>query len=154
MKEKLSRHMRENNGLRGLITEILREKTLNDCRPVVELYEERKQWLLSILQVQPAFSWEMPQARFPDYPIVENFLKSHEFQHVYKFQHIAALRSCAATMSRNNLNKGFSVYVTVLANKRLNITKTKEWFESNLEELNKPYTNELQQINIFLNNRN
>lgn len=144
--------MKEGTHLNNLIGEITKEqnKMLKDCRPLIELYEERKKWLLSKLEAQPQFSWRMPKADFIDDNDLLLFLLSDRNELVYKFTNKYHWESSFESLTKNNLWRGFSVIVGRMPKNTLRITKTREWFNSYLEEFKKPLIKELQLIDFFL----
>lgn len=100
----------------------------------------RLEWIAEKYRKDSEFTWSMSQARFPEYPQVEKFLRSHELRMVLAgvFNGIQQARRFVSQYS--GLRNGFSTKMMESGSGRaaqVEIIKTSEYYENKKANLKK-----------------
>ncbi|KAG2774981.1 hypothetical protein PC129_g1585 [Phytophthora cactorum] len=114
---------------------------------------KRTQWLTDQIELlDKPFSWEMPDAKFPDNPKVQEFLRGPDTtmkvtKAVQKFKSFQDANKYAAKWTREGqVNASFKMEASSTnANAVMTLTKTRTWFVECQRKL-QAYTKELNQL--------
>ncbi|KAG6975116.1 hypothetical protein JG688_00002729 [Phytophthora aleatoria] len=114
---------------------------------------KRTQWLTDQIELlDKPFSWEMPDAKFPDNPKVQEFLRGPDTtmkvtKAVQKFKSFQDANKYAAKWTREGqVNASFKMEASSTnANAVVTLTKTRTWFVECQRKL-QAYTKELNQL--------
>lgn len=120
---------------------------------IFSTFEVRKTWLENKLKEKPTFSWRMPEATVPDHPEVEKFLRSEAATLRYQFKYVYQLRNFVRAYNDTfggTATRKFTAKMSEQPGKILLITKTRKWFDDQLNEFT-AYASQLEHINSFLN---
>jgi hypothetical protein len=138
-----------------LISTFVKEPVVfKSCESIRVLVEYRGKWLENKISQKPKFNWNMSNATFPQYPQVENFLRSgHERMNlVGVFAGIADARRFANSYN-NRVQSGFSINSVPMGVGRkafVAIMKTRDYYDKQVSLFAK-FEQDLQKIVVFLN---
>lgn len=131
------------------------DDSIRKCPFVIDVFKRRQSWLESRVEGgAPVFSWRMSQAKIPDYPQIQTFLRSDKLELKYQFDRVGPLRDLIKTYGDNSYEwtnkKGcFSAEMRELPGKVCLIKKTTKMFDHQTAEFN-ANTQELNNIKKFL----
>lgn len=145
--------------IKHLISKFLKEPTVFKSLPSIRtLCEYRRKWVEDTIthleQTKQEFSWQMTNARMPEYPKVEKFLRSEQ-THMNLFGVFSGIADARrfADSYNGRFNNGFSIKSVangIGRNAYVSITKTRGYYDTQVNFFKK-LEQELQDINNFLN---
>lgn len=120
---------------------------------LMRLYQHRLNHLKQQILYLSEFKWSMPEAKFPDHPEIEEFLKSEEQSLDFKNDFGSIIKAKKFIEKWSLINSTYSMKMEAKGKGKLSyvyIEKTKEYFQSLMEQ--KPnFEKEINEIQSLLN---
>lgn len=156
IKTSMIKLMNEASDFGSFVEVLVKEKqAFKSCRPIVDILEQRRQWLEKKLRERPQFSWKMPNAKMPNHPKIEQFLWSDQQTLVYgNLNDHSHLRNFIRKYSNSYSwgDGGYSVEMKEQPGLKVHIKKTRHWFDQKDREF-VSYSSEFERIKCFLDSK-